>query len=198
MVDGFAEGPQAEFLYFNWVPLDAGIWTISCFSSLSSLWSWCLPTWFTLSWNLCWSFCAACLDRQGNPPWSSSWPSGWAGSTFSTGSTRGRSGKKTATILLWPTVKDHLKGRTCVMSEHENLQLWVQAVLCFKSDWDEWKVDLTTNLNTQTLSFVYYGLYLKKWTPWWKHSCIKKKKVLVWMGEQGMLYKAFWECKSDV
>lgn len=43
---------------------------------------------------------------------------------------------------------------------------------CFKSDWDEWKVDLTKNLNTQTLSFVYYGLYLKKWTPWWKHSCI--------------------------
>lgn len=62
-------------------------------SSVSSLWSWCLPTWFTPSWSLFWSSCAVFPGQQGNLPWSLSWRSGWADSTYFTASTRAKSGQ---------------------------------------------------------------------------------------------------------
>lgn len=58
-----------------------------------SLWSWCLPTWFTPSWSLFWSSCAVFPGQQGNLPWSLSWLSGWADSTCFTDSTRAKSGQ---------------------------------------------------------------------------------------------------------
>lgn len=62
-------------------------------SSVCSLWSWCLHTWFTPSWTLCWSSCAVCPAQRGNLPSSLSWQNGWADSTSSMGSTRVKSGQ---------------------------------------------------------------------------------------------------------
>lgn len=88
-------GQRSRCLFFVWMMQVKRRWPhSSVLSPLSrSLWSWFLPTWFTLSWILSWSSCAVSLGRRANLPWSLSWQSGWADSTSFTDSTRGKSGQ---------------------------------------------------------------------------------------------------------
>lgn len=69
---GRAAETMSFFFNFVWMMQVKRRWPHSSVSSpLSrSLSSWFLPTWFTLSWILCWSSCAASLGPQVNLPWS--------------------------------------------------------------------------------------------------------------------------------